>query len=305
MSNDAVRDALRGVAVGVLTPFDSEGSIRFDALESNVEALSEAGAGVFLANANISEYHSLSHEERIDVTEAAIDATAPEDCVLAGVGGSTASAVSLTRAHESLGADAIMVMPPDHTYVHEQGLLEYYDCIDAASTIPTVPYIRGFDPSIDFLGELSRLDGVLGVKYALENAPKLGAAIEAGDPDTVWVNGLAESFAPAFFAEGAEGFTAGVSNFVPALGLELFDALEEGDAERARALRDVAAPFQRFRSGTGANNELGGAVSVPAVKAGLDAVGLEGGAVREPIVGLTDADRDRAETLVAEIQASL
>ena len=229
MSHETVRDALRGVAVGVLTPFDEDGEIMFDALQTNAAQLSESGVGLFLANANISEFHSLTHDERFEVTRVAIEATDDSDVVFAGVGGATKMATALAQRQADAGADALMVMPPDHTYVHERGLMEYYRELGGATDLPLVPYIRGFDPSIEFLGDLTRIDDVAGVKYALEDAPKLGAAVAAGDDEVVWVNGLAEEYAPAFFAEGAEGFTAGVSNFIPALGLRLFAALERSD----------------------------------------------------------------------------
>ena len=59
----------------------------------------------------------------------------------------------------------------------------------------------------------------------LTYAVKLGAGIAAGDDDVVWVDGLVESYAMAYWAEGVERFSAGVSKFRPEVGLELFDAL--------------------------------------------------------------------------------
>ena len=66
-TQQTVRDRLRGVAVGLLTPFDSDGKIRYSALESNARDIADRGVGTFLAAANISEYHSLSQDERIAV----------------------------------------------------------------------------------------------------------------------------------------------------------------------------------------------------------------------------------------------
>jgi 4-hydroxy-tetrahydrodipicolinate synthase len=55
-----------------------------------------------------------------------------------------------------------------------------------------VPYIRGFDPSVDCLVEVTCLDGVVGVKYALKDPIRLGEAVDTSGDDVVWVNGLAE-----------------------------------------------------------------------------------------------------------------
>lgn len=301
LSTEQTQDHLRGVAVGLLTPFDENLEIEHEKIESNADQLYDEGIRTFLAVANISEYHSLSQGERINVAETAVEALPADACVLAGVGGSTATARGLIQAYEDLGVDAMMIMPPDHTYLHEQGLLNYYRELASVTERPLVPYVRGFEPSVEYLSELTRIEGVVGIKYAIEDSVKLGAAVAAGDDDVVWVDGLAEPFAVTFWAEGAEGFSAGVSNFRPEIGLELFDALSNGDWKRARTLRNACLPYQNFREECGLNNDIPGAVSVPAVKKGLELAGLHSGAVREPIRPLTEADEQRAEELYAKL----
>ncbi|GAA0681946.1 dihydrodipicolinate synthase family protein [Natronoarchaeum mannanilyticum] len=292
-----VKEQLRGVAVGLLTPFDEALEIEHRKIAENAQSLYDDGMRTFLAAANISEYHSLSQQERVDSVETIVDALPSDACVLAGVGGSTAGARELIEAYDRIGADAMMIMPPDHTYLHERGLLEYYRSLSSATDAPLVPYVRGFDPSAEYLADLTRIDGIVGIKYALKDSVKLGEAIQAGDDDVVWVNGLAEPYAVAYWAEGVEGFTAGVSNFRPEVGQELFQALSEENWERARTIRDVCLPYQRFRDETGQNNTLGGAISVPAVKKGLELAGLHGGNVREPIRPLTEDEAARAEEI--------
>ena len=305
LTDDQVRDRLRGVAVGLLTPFDGDLEIEYEKLEENAESLYEAGARTFLSAANISEYHSLSQGERIEVARTAVETLPAEACVLAGVGGSTADGRELVRAYDRSGVDGMMIMPPDHTYLHEEGLLQYYRKLSDATERPLVPYVRGFDPSIEYLGKLTRVDGVVGIKYALRNAVKLGAGIAAGDEDVVWVNGLAEPFAIAYWAEGTEGFSAGVSNFRPEVGFELFEALANDDWSRARELRNVCLPYQRFREERGQDNDIPGAVSVPAVKKGLELAGLHGGTVREPICPLSEEDERRAEKLYEKLDEDI
>ena len=49
----------------------------------------------------------------------------------------------------------MMIMPPDHTYVHERALLKYYRKLDAVTETALVPYVKGFDPSVSYLGDLT------------------------------------------------------------------------------------------------------------------------------------------------------
>ena len=301
LDSEAVQQRLRGVATGLLTPFDTDDEIEHWKIRENAQTLYDKGIRTFLAAASISEYDSLSRDERVGVVESAVDALPDDACVLAGVGGSTPDARELMEEYEQVGPDAMMIMPPGHTYVHERGLLQYYQKLDAAGETPLVPYVKGFDPSIEYLADLTRIDGVVGIKYALEDPVKLGAGVAAGDDDVVWVDGLAEPYAVSFWAEGAEGFSAGVSNFRPEIGLELYDALSDGDWERARKLRNACIPFQEFRDESGENNAIGGAVSIAAVKKGLELAGLHGGQVREPICPLSEDDERRAEKLYGRL----
>ncbi|WP_411965850.1 dihydrodipicolinate synthase family protein [Haloferax sp. YSMS24] len=298
---DEVKERLRGVAAGLLTPFDEHGEIEHWKIEDNAQSLYNSGLRSFLAAANISEYHSLMQTERAEVTETSLNALPSDACVLAGVGGSTQDAQELIRAYDRLGVDAHMIMPPDHTYVHEQGLLDYFHDLASVTDTPFVPYVRAFHPSVDFLADLTRIENVVGIKYAIKDPVKLGAAVAAGADDVVWVDGLAEPYAVSYWTEGIEGFSAGVSNFRPEVGLELFDALTEGDWQRAREIRNICLPYQNFRNQTGKNNTLEAAISVPAVKKGLDLAGLHGGGVREPIRPLSREDEAEAEELYQQL----
>jgi len=302
---ESVREGLRGVAAGLLTPFETDTlDVAHERLRENARAVYDEGMRTFLACANISEYHSLTQDERVAVTEDAVEALPGDATILAGAGGGTRTAIDLAESYEEMGGvDALMVMPPDHTYKHERGLLEYYRKLGAATDLLLVPYVRGFEPSVTFLADLTRLEGVAGIKWAVEDVPKFVEARQAGSDDVVWVDGMAEPHALAYWAEGAEGFTAGVSNFEPRIGLALYDALAAGDWERAREIRNVVLPYQQFRATRGDDNLFPAANSVPAVKKGLELSGKHGGPVRDPIVGLSEADERRAEELYADIEA--
>ncbi|MFB6136829.1 MAG: dihydrodipicolinate synthase family protein [Halobacteriaceae archaeon] len=303
MATPAVADALADLITGLVTPFDDDLAVDHEALATNAARLSGRGVSTFFATSNVSEYHSLTHEERVAVTETSVAALPGEAVVLAGAGGSTRTAMDLARRYEAVGADVVMVMPPHHTFRHEDGLLEHYRRIGDATELPTVPYLRGFEPSASFVAALSELESVAGIKWTVPDVPLFAEAVAAGADDVVWINGLGELFAVPLAVEGASGMASGIGNVEPRLGRALFDALERGDLERAREIRDVAAPFMRFRTETGEGNTLPHATSVPALKVALEAEGLTGGRVRPPLVELSERDRKRARAYWREIRA--
>ena len=178
LSHLETRGRLRSVSAGLLSPFDADLQVDYEKLQANSQMLYDSGIRSFLAVANISEYHSLSRTERVESANAVVEALPSNACVLAGAGGSTGDATNLIREYDRVGVDAMMIMPPDHAYVHEQGLLEYYRALADTTDRPLVPYIRGFDPSLEFLVQLTNLDDVVAIKYALNDTVKLASAVK-------------------------------------------------------------------------------------------------------------------------------
>lgn len=306
MSFEALKETLRGVAFTTITPFGEDGEeVLYDELKQNARAVEEAGGELFIPCGNSGEYYALTDEERVKVVQATVEAVGDDSAVVGGVGGSTKTAISLAERYQDAGVDAIMVMHPDHTYLHEQGLLEYYRRIVNAVDCGVVLYKRGPELSEDIIAELSTEDNVVAVKYAVNDIKSFSRAVENVPGDVVWSNGIAERFAPAFALEGAEGFTTGIGNFVPEATLALMDAVRNEDWERAKHVRDVLRPYEDLREEAGPNNDFSAANNVPAVKYGMELAGLYGGPVREPLVELSDEDKERAEQYYEAIQEAV
>lgn len=305
MSYEALKERLRGVAFTTTTPFSEDGDeILYEELKQNARMIDEAGGELFVPCGNTGEYYALTDEERVGVVRATVEAVGDSNAVVAGIGGSTKTVLQLAEQYQDAGVDAIMVMHPDHTYLHERGLLEYYRRIVDGVNCGVVLYKRGSELTEDIIADLSTKDNVVAVKYAVNDVKSFSCAVENVPGDLVWSNGIAERFAPAFAIEGAEGFTTGIGNFIPVATLALMDAIRDEDWERAKHVREVLRPYEDLREETGANNAVSAANNVPAVKYGMDLAGLYGGPVREPLVTLSEEDKERAERYYEDIQSA-
>lgn len=295
MDYESVKEDLRGVAFTNPTPFSEDGeTVLHDELAANVEYIRDAGGHAVVPCGNTGEYYSLSNDERVAVVETTVDAFDGAGAVVGGVGGSTKNAKTLAERYADAGADAIMVMHPVHTYVHEDGILDYYQMLADHTDLGLVLYKRGAELTHDHIHELSERENVVAVKYAVNDIAAFSNVVRTTPGDIVWINGIAERFAPSFHVEGAAGFSTGIGNFVPQAVLALQSALDDGDLSRASEIRDLFRPYEDLRQETGQNNRFEGANNVPAVKYGLEIAGQYGGPVREPLVGLSEADRKRA-----------
>jgi 4-hydroxy-tetrahydrodipicolinate synthase len=131
---------------------------------------------------------------------------------------------------------------------------------------------------------------VLGVKYGVNDLLAFAAARDSA-PESVWICGTAELWAPFFHLLGANGFTSGLANAAPALAVGLETALREGDISRAMSLRQTAAPFELLRA------EDDAAKNVPAVRCALGLAGIDVGPPRAPLTPLAGADVSRVEEI--------
>ncbi|WP_227379333.1 dihydrodipicolinate synthase family protein [Haladaptatus halobius] len=296
MAYESLKDDLRDVAFTNPTPFGEDGEmILHDELASNIEYVRNAGARLIVPCGNTGEYYSLSNDERVAIVETTTEAFEGAGSVVGGVGGSTKNAKMLADRYADVGADAIMVMHPVHTYVHEDGILDYYQSLVDHTDLGVVLYKRGAELTHEHIRVLSERENVVAVKYAVNDISAFSEGVRTTPGNIVWINGIAERFAPSFYVEGAEGFTTGIGNFIPQKVLALQDALDDGDLRRAKKIRDLLRPYEDLREETGSNNRFSSANNVPAVKYGLELADQYGGSVREPLVALSEDDQKRAE----------
>ena len=295
MSPDQLQDALCDVGFTLPTPFSEDRTrVRYDQIEEHVTALQDAGARLFIPCGNTGEYYSLDHDERVEVVSRTVQTAGAESTVIGGVGGSAKTAKALIEAYESAGVDSVMVMHPSHVYTNGAGLLDYYDELLSATDLGVVIYKRGPEISSELLAKLSSYDTVVGVKYAENDIHAFSEAVDSSPGEVVWINGIAERFAPAFALEGAVGFTTGIGNFVPEATLSLFDALSENEWERARRIRNMLRPYENLRQESVGGVQYASAKNVPAVKFGMELRGWYGGPVRPPLRDLSSTDEERA-----------
>ncbi|TCU06980.1 dihydrodipicolinate synthase family protein [Rhizobium sullae] len=269
--------ALTGISGILVTPYDNAGEVDPRRQRPIVDKAIAAGVHILVANGNTSEFYALTVEEAETMVGASADHVGGRVPLLAGVGRGVRDACRLARTSRAAGASALMIHQPPDPFSSPRGLIDYVRAIaDAAEGLPIVLYLRNDAIGIKAIRELCELPAVVGVKWATPNPLKLAEAIAATDPDIVWVGGLAEVWAPAFYAVGARGFTSGLINVWPERSVAIHSALEAGDYRKANSLIAGMKAFEEIRA-----EELNG-TNVTGVKAALAGIGHDCGATRPP-----------------------
>ncbi|GAB3327619.1 dihydrodipicolinate synthase family protein [Bordetella tumulicola] len=286
-----LRAALNGISGILVTPFDDADKLAPARLAPIVDRAVTAGVHVLVANGNTSEFYGLTTHEAEQMVHAAAEQVAGRVPLLAGVGRSLHDAIALARASRAAGATALMVHQPPDPFVAPRGVVQYVTRIaEVGDGLPLVLYLRDDGIGLDAVEALCAIPGVVGVKWASPTPLRLAEIIErTRERDLAWVGGLAEHWAPPFYAVGSRGFTSGLINVLPERSVEIHVALEAGDYPRAMQLIRGMAEFEALRA-----LERNG-TNVTVVKRALQLLGTDCGAVRAPGAWPLSAEAD--ETL--------
>lgn len=268
-----------------VTAYDADGAVDLKLSGRIARRIADAGVKNVIAAGNTGEFFSLSMDEIRALTANTIETVGSAALVTAAVGRSLVEAKALADAAATDGATAVMVHYPADPFAGPPHKIDYFLALADHARLPLVAYLRSDEAPIDDLVRLAEHDNVVAVKFATPNLMRLGEVIRATrHTDTVWVCGLAEGWAPPFYAMGACGFTSGLVNVFPHISLAIHEALEKGDYAEARREIDRIVEFEKMRTlfNNGAN--------VTVVKEALALTGLAVGKVRLPGVPELPAD---------------
>ncbi|MFD9306787.1 dihydrodipicolinate synthase family protein [Streptomyces sp. NPDC060048] len=300
MTFETLKTALADVVAIPVTPFTAAGDLDTEAHRALLRRLIAGGVRTLTPNGNTGEFYALTPEERRLVTELTIEEAGDRATVLVGVGHDVPTAIAAARHARACGARMLMVHQPVHPYVSEDGWVDYHRAIaDAVPELGIVPYIRNPQLSGVRVAELGDdCPNVVGVKYAVPDAARFaGFARDAGLDRFVWVAGLAEPYAPSYFAGGATGFTSGLVSVCPPLSLEMLSALRAGDYPAAMKVWELIRRFEELRAANGS------ADNVTVVKEALASLGLCRRDIRPPSRELPVSARAEVAAIAAGWQA--
>jgi 4-hydroxy-tetrahydrodipicolinate synthase len=288
---DLVERLATAVVIPV-TPFAEDGSVDVSCYTKLVARLLDGGVTAVTPNGNTGEFYTLTPRERQLVLETCTAAAAERAVVVAGVGLDVHTAEAEARAARDSGAQAIMIHQPVHPYLSPAGWVDYNVAVaGAVPELGVLPYLKSRAITGAHIAELAdRAPNVIGLKYSVDDPVHFAAVrADAGGDRLLWIAGLAEPYAPAYWQAGARGFTSGLANVAPQVTLDLLAALRAGDGVQEAWLR--LRRFEELRARAGA------ADNVAVVKEALYQRGLCRRDVRPP-GHVLDADA-AAEVAVA------
>lgn len=292
-----IRQALTGISGVPVTPYAADGSVNGPGLKALISRLAAAGVHNLMAAGNTGEFFALSLEEVRLVHRLTVEAADGKSLVSAAVGRSLVEAKDLARDAIAAGADAIMGHHPMDPFAAPAAQARYFLELADTCSVPVIAYVRSDTMAVADFSLLAQHGNIAGIKFASPNLMLLAEVIRATkNAPAIWVCGLAEGWAPAFYAMGARGFTSGLVNVFPQRSHAIHRALETGNYAEARRLIDAIAGFEAMRT------KYGNGANVTVVKEALGILGEDVGPVRKPgLEALNDEERAALRAIVESV----
>ncbi len=240
----------RGVYAILPTPFHDDGSLDEASLGRCVEFCIAAGAHGIVTPVVASEAAALLDEERLHVAElvlARVDGRVP---VVVGVSGMTEpSSVRYSRHAVSIGADAVIAMPPGDGRTGESEIFPFYTAVArAVEPLPVwIQHYPGAGGTVMSPNLLARLlTEIQGVEYLKEEttlAPQVMTRVSelAGDSLKGMMGGMGGRYLIDEARRGACGTMPACE--VVDIHVAIWDALELGEHDEARRLHTRLLPL--------------------------------------------------------------
>lgn len=276
-----------GACTALVTPFLGE-KVNYPMMEQLLRRQIDAGIRAVVICGTTGESPTLSDEEKLEMFRRAKKYVGDSCLIIAGTGSnSTEHTVSLSKAAESAGADALLVVSPYYNKATPDGIIAHYSAIAAAVHIPVilynVPSRTGVDIPVDVYRCLAQLPNIAGVKEASTDISKI-ARIRSECPADFAVWSGNDDQAVAVMSLGGVGVISVISNVMPVLTQAMASASLDGDYDTAADLQIKLLPLIRL---------LFCEVNPIPVKAAMKLIGFDCGSCRLPLTSLSAENMEK------------
>jgi 4-hydroxy-tetrahydrodipicolinate synthase len=287
MTPSAVRHAPFGrVLTAMVTPFRHDLSVDLDAVQRLATYLVDRGNDGLVVNGTTGESPTTTDHEQQQVVQAVVEAVGDRALVVAGASSNdTMHAIERARLAQKAGAHGLLVVSPYYNKPPQAGVLKHMTMVADAVELPVmlydIPGRTGVAIDTDTLVRAAEHERILAVKDAKGDLAAASWVMRRSN--LAWYSGEDVLNLP-LLSIGATGFVSVVGHLAGLRLLEMVDAYEAGDVDRARSIHIGLLPVY-----TGVFRTQG----VMTVKAALTQLGVIPGAVRPPLVELTQEEFTR------------
>lgn len=223
-----------GAGVALITPFNEDRSVDYNALERLVEDQISGGTDYLVVLGTTAESPTLSDEEKNEIVRFVIGKNAGRLKIVVGMGSNnTLAFVQSIQNTNFNGVDAILSVTPYYSKPTQEGLFQHFKAVVDASPVPVilynVPGRTGVNMEADTTLRIANLsEKVVGIKEACGDLGQFAKIIKDAPSYFKVISGDDGLTLPSI-SMGAIGVISVIANALPAELAQLTHASLEGN----------------------------------------------------------------------------
>jgi dihydrodipicolinate synthase len=284
----------QGSAVAIVTPFNEAG-VNFKKLEELLEWHVKEGTDAIVICGTTGEATTMTEKEKKDTIKFTVDVINKRIPVIAGTGSNnTASAISMSKYAESVGADGLLVITPYYNKTTQKGLVKHFSAINSEVNTPiilyNVPGRTGVNIAPNTLVELSKLSNVVGIKEASGNISQI-VQMKALCRDSIDIYSGNDDQIVSIMALGGKGVISVLANILPSKVHEIAEKCLNNNFKEALDIQlDTLA----------LTNALFVETNPIPVKTAMNLMGFEVGGLRLPLCEMENKNEDLLKAVLKD-----
>jgi 4-hydroxy-tetrahydrodipicolinate synthase len=291
-----MRTKFTGLGTALVTPFTKNGEMDDAAVRRLGRRQIDHGTHFLVPAGTTGENPTLEMAERIRMVEILVDEAKGQVPILAGAGGyNTKEIVHLAKAMHKAGADGLLSVTPYYNKPTQEGIVEHFKAIAAATPLPIVLYNipgrTGVNIETPTLARLAQIPSVIGVKEASGSLSQMCDVLRSVPPDFLVLSGD-DALTLPLMAVGGRGVISVVSNQIPKQMSQMVEAAERNDFAAARAIHNRIVHLMQI-------NFI--EANPGPVKAAMASMGLIEEVYRLPMVPPAPESRAKIEAVLKEL----
>ncbi|WP_294186243.1 4-hydroxy-tetrahydrodipicolinate synthase [uncultured Sphingobacterium sp.] len=232
---------LHGAGVALVTPFNSDESVDFEALGQLIDLQINEGMDYLVSLGTTGEVATLTNDERKRIWDFTVKRVNGRLPLVAGIGGNnTAEIVEQIKNFDSTGFCAILSVSPYYNKPTQEGIYQHYKAVAAASPLPiilyNVPGRTGSNISAQTTLRLANdFFNIVAIKEASGNFAQFSEILRDKPKDFLLISGDDPVTLP-MMALGAAGIISVIGNALPKKVATLTKLCAEGNYIDARSI---------------------------------------------------------------------
>jgi 4-hydroxy-tetrahydrodipicolinate synthase len=284
-----MKNIFTGSGVALVTPFNKDYSIDYDALRKLVRYQIDNGTDFLVVQGTTGESPTLSHDEKLQVLQTVIDENKGALKIVYGVGGNNTMDVGEKLKKVPAGVDGILSVSPYYNKPTQQGIIEHFSYIATCTHLPiilyNVPGRTGSNMLPSTTLKLAEIPNLVAVKEASGSMEQIMEIIRL-KPEGFGILSGDDAITMPLIAAGADGVISVVANAFPKRFSEMVHAsMDENLPVARKAHYDLLLITKLFFE----EGNPGG------VKVSLNKQGLMEETMRLPLYPVSDSLRNRIQ----------